>query len=56
MIRNVDKNSNDAIDFNEFIEMMLRRDARVVGGHPSALSGHLDRDGDLGPFQRRNCD
>ena len=29
MIRNVDKNSNDAIDFNEFIDMMLRRDARV---------------------------
>merc|ERR1712117_627417 len=29
MIRNVDKNSNGAIDFNEFIEMMVRRDAKV---------------------------
>ena len=29
MIRNVDKNSNGAIDFNEFIEMMLRRDSKV---------------------------
>ena len=29
MIRNVDKNSNGAIDFNEFIEMMLRRDSRI---------------------------
>ena len=27
--RNVDKNSNGAIDFNEFIEMMLRRDSKV---------------------------
>ena len=25
MIRNVDKNSNGAIDFNEFIEMMLKQ-------------------------------
>ena len=32
MIRNVDKNSNGAIDFNEFIEMMLRKDAKVSGG------------------------
>ena len=30
MIRNVDKNSNGAIDFNEFIEMMVRRDAKGV--------------------------
>ena len=30
MIRNVDKNSNGAIDFNEFIEMMLRRDSKAV--------------------------
>ena len=29
MRRNVDKNSNGAIDFNEFIEMMLRRDSKV---------------------------
>ena len=29
MIRNVDTNSNGAIDFNEFIEMMLRRDSKV---------------------------
>ena len=27
--RNVDKNSNGAIDFNEFIEMMLRRYSKV---------------------------
>ena len=25
----MDKNSNGAIDFNEFIEMMLRRDSKV---------------------------
>ena len=25
MIRNVDKNANGAIDFNEFIEMMLKQ-------------------------------
>ena len=28
MIRNVDKNANGAIDFNEFIEMMLKQGGR----------------------------
>ncbi len=28
MIRNVDTNANGAIDFNEFIEMMVKRDSR----------------------------
>ena len=28
MIRNVDKNANGAIDFNEFIEMMLKQGFR----------------------------
>jgi len=45
MIRNVDKNSNDAIDFNEFIEMMLRRDARVEEDILHAFRV-FDRDGD----------
>ena len=29
MIRNVDKNANGAIDFNEFIEMMLKQGKNV---------------------------
>ena len=29
MIRNVDKNANGAIDFNEFIEMMLKQGENV---------------------------
>ena len=29
MIRNVDKNANGAIDFNEFIEMMLKQGDNV---------------------------
>jgi len=45
MIRNVDKNSNDAIDFNEFIDMMLRRDARVEEDILHAFRV-FDRDGD----------
>ena len=43
--RNVDKNSNGAIDFNEFIEMMLRRDARVEEDVAHAFRV-FDRDGD----------
>ena len=45
MIRNVDKNSNGAIDFNEFIEMMLRRDSRVEEDVAHAFRV-FDRDGD----------
>lgn len=45
MIRNVDKNSNGAIDFNEFIEMMLRRDAKVEEDVMHAFRV-FDRDGD----------
>ena len=37
MIRNVDKNSNGAIDFNEFIEMMLRRDSKAVSSHKALV-------------------
>jgi hypothetical protein len=29
MIRNVDTNANGAIDFNEFIDMMVKRDSRI---------------------------
>jgi len=45
MIRNVDKNSNGAIDFNEFIEMMLRRDSK---GEEDVVHAFrvFDRDGD----------
>lgn len=45
MIRNVDKNSNGAIDFNEFIEMMLRRDSRIEEDVAHAFRV-FDRDGD----------
>jgi len=45
MIRNVDKNSNGAIDFNEFIEMMVRRDAKVEEDVMHAFRV-FDRDGD----------
>ena len=41
----MDKNSNDAIDFNEFIDMMLRRDARVEEDILHAFRV-FDRDGD----------
>ncbi|XP_040570186.1 neo-calmodulin [Lepeophtheirus salmonis] len=45
MIRNVDKNSNGAIDFNEFIEMMLRRDSKIEEDVVHAFRV-FDRDGD----------
>lgn len=45
MIRNVDKNSNGAIDFNEFIEMMLRRDSKCEEDVVHAFRV-FDRDGD----------
>ena len=45
MIRNVDKNSNGAIDFNEFIEMMLRRDSKIEEDVAHAFRV-FDRDGD----------
>jgi len=45
MIRNVDKNSNGAIDFNEFIEMMVRKDAKVEEDVMHAFRV-FDRDGD----------
>ncbi len=45
MIRNVDKNSNGAIDFNEFIEMMLRRDSKIEEDVMHAFRV-FDRDGD----------
>jgi len=45
MIRNVDKNSNGAIDFNEFIEMMLARNSK---GEEDVVHAFrvFDRDGD----------
>ena len=45
IFRNVDKNSNGAIDFNEFIEMMLRRDSKVEEDVVHAFRV-FDRDGD----------
>jgi len=45
MIRNVDKNSNGAIDFNEFIEMMVRKEAKVEEDVMHAFRV-FDRDGD----------
>ena len=45
MIRNVDKNSNGAIDFNEFIEMMIRRDSKCEEDVVHAFRV-FDRDGD----------
>ncbi len=41
----MDKNSNGAIDFNEFIEMMLRRDSKVEEDVVHAFRV-FDRDGD----------
>jgi len=45
MIRNVDTNANGAIDFNEFIDMMVKRDSRVEDDVAHAFKV-FDRDGD----------
>ena len=45
MIRNVDKNSNGAIDFNEFIEMMLKQGINSDEDAAHAFKV-FDRDGD----------
>ena len=45
MIRNVDTNSNGAIDFNEFIEMMVKRGGDVEEDVAHAFKV-FDRDGD----------
>merc|ERR1712038_169925 len=45
MIRNVDKNANGAIDFNEFIEMMLKQGVNVDEDAAHAFKV-FDRDGD----------
>ena len=45
MIRNVDKNSNGAIDFNEFIEMMLKQGVNADEDAAHAFKV-FDRDGD----------
>jgi len=45
MIRNVDKNSNGAIDFNEFIEMMVKKSSQVDEDVMHAFRV-FDRDGD----------
>ena len=45
MIRNVDTNSNGAIDFNEFIEMMVKRGNNVEEdvAHAAVPSRNLNR-------------
>ena len=45
MIRNVDTNSNGAIDFNEFIDMMVKRGSNVEEDVAHAFKV-FDRDGD----------
>ena len=45
MIRNVDKNSNGAIGFNEFIEMMVKKSSQVDEDVMHAFRV-FDRDGD----------
>ena len=45
MIRNVDTNSNGAIDFNEFIDMMVKRGNNVEEDVAHAFKV-FDRDGD----------
>merc|ERR1712183_376829 len=45
MIRNADKNSNSAIDFNEFIEMMLKQGVNSDEDAAHAFKV-FDRDGD----------
>lgn len=45
MIRNVDTNANGAIDFNEFIDMMVKRDSRLEDDVIHAFKV-FDRDGD----------
>merc|ERR1712088_1020693 len=45
MIRNVDTNANGAIDFNEFIDMMVKRGASVEEDVAHAFKV-FDRDGD----------
>lgn len=45
MIRNVDKNANGAIDFNEFIEMMLKQGSNADEDAAHAFKV-FDRDGD----------
>merc|ERR1712106_295731 len=45
MIRNVDKNANGAIDFNEFIEMMIKQGTNADEDTAHAFKV-FDRDGD----------
>merc|ERR1711872_1126398 len=45
MIRNVDTNANGAIDFNEFIDMMVKRGASIEDDVVHAFKV-FDRDGD----------
>merc|ERR1712212_1297136 len=45
MIRNVDTNANGAIDFNEFIDMMVKRGASIEDDVAHAFKV-FDRDGD----------
>ena len=46
MIRNVDTNANGAIDFNEFIEMMVKGRAHSVEDDVVHAFKVFDRDGD----------
>merc|ERR1712106_113724 len=45
MIRNVDKNANGAIDFNEFIDMMIKQGTNADEDAAHAFKV-FDRDGD----------
>ena len=45
MIKNVDTNANGAVDFNEFIEMMIKRGSGVEEDVADAFKV-FDRDGD----------
>ena len=46
MIRNVDTNANGAIDFNEFIDMMVKRGQMCLEDDVAHAFKVFDRDGD----------
>jgi Ca2+-binding EF-hand superfamily protein len=50
MIRNVDTNANGAIDFNEFIDMMVKRDSRIEDDVAHAFKVELRENLDFRSF------
>jgi Ca2+-binding EF-hand superfamily protein len=50
MIRNVDTNANGAIDFNEFIDMMVKRDSRIEDDVAHAFKVELNENLGFRPF------